>query len=76
MSRGANFIKLLHRKSEINLSVHIKESANKHMSGKRLNGAPDMMVMAPTQLQAIYRLSVDPHNDKDVNSGHTLNCLL
>lgn len=60
MSWGDNFIKLLHRKSEMNLSVHIKETANKHMSRKRLNGAGDMIVVASTQLQAIYRPPVDP----------------
>lgn len=30
------------------------------MSSKRLNGAPDIIAMASKQLQAIYRLSVDP----------------
>lgn len=60
MSRGANFMKLLHCKSEISLSVDTKETANKHLSRKRLNGAPDMIAMALTQLQAIYRPSADP----------------
>lgn len=56
---GANFIQLLHCKSEINLSGRIKETTKKHMSRKRLNGAPDMNVMALTQLPAIYRPPVD-----------------
>lgn len=60
MSRGANFIKLLHCKSEINLSVHMKVAANKNTSRKRLKVAPDMTVMASRELQTIYRLSVGP----------------
>lgn len=60
MSQRTNFINLLHCKSKINLSVHIQETANKHTSRKRLNGAPDMIVMASTKLQTIYRLSADP----------------
>lgn len=74
MSQGVNFNKVVYCKSEINLSEYIKETTNKHMSGKRLNGAPDMIVMASTKLRPIYRLSVDlgPRNKKkDVNSGRT-----
>lgn len=73
MSQHANFIDLLQCKSEINLSVHIKETANKWRSRKRLNGAPVMIAMASTQLQTIYRLSVESESQitkKDVNIGH------
>lgn len=75
MSQRTNFINLLHCKSKINLSVHIQETANKHTSRKRLNGAPDIIVMASTKLQTIYRLSADPEVHIKKKDGHTLSLM-
>lgn len=49
------------------------------MPRKRLNGAQDMILLASTQLQAIYSLPVDPEAHtvyNDGNRGHTLNDVL